>query len=242
MPVPAQRRRMSRAGAGPRAVPSGGEVANPSDDRSRPTATREAWRRTCPSRYCPTMRGAPADTPFAQRRIRGLLGSDRTEPVPLRGGDPGAFGAHLSSATHSATDGDGENEGQARTDLHGAHHAYGAAFLRSCRVTSRFPTEYDGSTEKTSPEKRAKNREGVFSVIRASGAGALPRLYELNRMDHYAPERNSPKHSHHLLTWQDLSLSQPAHRAQAAPRVRSCSAARARSRNSPLTSRGISRG
>jgi hypothetical protein len=33
-----------------------------------------------------------------------------------------------------------------------------------------------------------------FGLSEHPKAGALPRLHELNRTDHYAPERNIPKH------------------------------------------------
>jgi hypothetical protein len=54
--------------------------------------------------------------------------------------------------------------------------------------------------KKPAPKNERKIAKVFFRLSECPGAGALPRLYELNRTDHCAPERNSPKHSHHLLT------------------------------------------
>jgi hypothetical protein len=122
-PVPVPHPRISGATAGPLATMSGAEVASPSGDRSAPTATRAACRRTRPARYPPAMCGPSAATPSVPCRPYSSSGADRTARLPLRGGAPGESGARLPDATTSATGEGGRSEDRDRADLRAAHHA-----------------------------------------------------------------------------------------------------------------------
>ena len=201
-PVPVQARRISGAVVGPHAgAPSDVEVASLSCDWSKPTATREACSRTGPPWYQPTTRLGPADTPIAPCRPERSSGADRTDPLPVRGHDPGRSSARLPDATQSATSEGGESAGRDRADLPGVHSAYRVSFLRSCRRTSRLLTGDDGSMARNKPPKKSgKPREGfsVYARNRRQERGHACRSW--STADHCVQERGTPTHGRRPLT------------------------------------------